>query len=188
MSQKIKITLFSIIPAVVLVAILIIVKMNSNPEPLNKNEILAKKDWTQKELVYSLARNFKPQSTRRDRRQIFNHLHKQLKKYPKPVQEQIKLQAVEQAIDDSIKQYRTMKPDMRRKMVDAMKKRADKNYEAVSKMDSKQKAKMRNQVNDAASKGYTKAVDSAYQNKLTAEERRDLVPVVKKWKATMEQL
>lgn len=183
-----KTALLAIIPVIAIIGIIIVVKYNNEPEPLTQEEILKKQDWKPNEISYTLARNFKPQAGDRDRHAILEHLNRQIQKYPEAQQQQIKVQAIRQAIDDTIKQYRTLSAESRAQLVTTMQQRAEKNYNSISKMSSGQRANAVNQMASPEAKAFTGELNNAMYNKLSPEERRDFNPIAKLWLDAIKKL
>ncbi|MBN2642855.1 MAG: hypothetical protein JXR78_14475 [Victivallales bacterium] len=188
MSHKYKVTFWALVPVLLLTGIIVIVRMNNEPEPLTNREIMSKKDWTKDELAFTLARSFKHQSGRQARREVLEHLHKQMQRFSESEQEKIKAEAISQATEDSIRQYRALKQDEKAKLLAAIKKRAEKNYQSLNKMSSSEREKVRQRINSGDGATAVKAVQKAMLNKLTPEERRDFAPIERMWINTLERL
>ncbi len=188
MSHKYKVTLWTVLPVLILLAVICTVKMCNHAEPLSPQEILAKQDWNQDELAFALARNFKHQAGREGRREVLEHLQQQMQKFSAEDQDNIKIKAITQAIDDSIQQYRALKPEEKSKLVEALQRRAEKNCENVNKMNSQQRRQMRDGMNSKVAQAAARAMQNAMVNKLSPDERRDFVPIEKLWLNTIERL
>lgn len=188
MSHKIKVATLSLIPVILIVTTLLFIRSNNRPEPMTTAEVLAKKQWTKQELAFTLARNFKPQADKRGRKQIITHLSKQLQKLKPKDRDAVKIMAIRQAITDSIKQYRALKPDSRSKMVSALTRRAERNYKNVAKMDSQQRHQIRQQLNSELGRSASAAIHETMYTKLSPDERRDFAPIEKIWIKTIEKL
>jgi hypothetical protein len=181
----------AIIPALICIPLLTVITyfcFFTEQEPLTADEILEKKDWDKKELTAALSRAFMPQSNRRKREQVLNHLKKYLKKYPKDQQEAVRVQALKGAIHESIKQMRALPQQDRKQLISAMQKRARKTYEKINKMSKKNKDKIRSRLHSAEGKAVTSEVSRVMTSELTADERRDLAPVSKFWVKTLKEL
>lgn len=188
MKQRLKIILFTVIPTILVLIAVIIVKSKNRPEPLSPSEILAKSTWNKDELAFALARNFKHQADKDGRQEILKHLQEQLRKLPPAEQDNIKHQAFVQAIDDTIKQFRAMPPDMQVKMIDSMKKRADRTHKQVTGMNRDQKEKLRSDMNSKLGQTAHSEMNKAFFNKLTPDERKAFDPIQRQWVMTIEEL
>jgi len=188
MHFRTKTALMAMIPVAIIIGIIVVIKSTNEPEPLTQEEILKKQKWTPREISYALARNFKPQAGDRDRRAILEHLDQQIRKYPEAEQHQIKVEAIQQAVDDTIKQYRTLSAESRAQLVSKMQERAEKNYDHISHMNSEEKAKISSQLNTPEGKAFSGALNNAMYNKLTPTERRDFNPIAKLWLDSIKKL
>lgn len=188
MNYRLKTALLAAIPVILIAIALMMMKNRNQVEPLSKKEILNKQTWTPDQLAYSLGRTFKPQSGDGDRRQILEHLQKQMQKFPAAEQQKIKIQAIRQAIDDTLTQYRAMKQESRQKLLDAIRKKADKNSENVRKMNQEQRSRLRDQLNSQDGQSMTREVNEAAFNRMTPEERRDFTPIQETWLRTLRSL
>ena len=188
MSHKYKVTLWTILPILLLLAAVVVIRIGNHTEPLSPKEILAKKQWTQEELAFALARNFKHQAGREGRNEVLEHLKNQLNAFSPDDQEKIKFMAITQTIDDSIRQYRALKSDEKSKLVEALLQRAEKNNEKIARLNSAQRQEIRNRFTSKAGQSTSRAVQNAMINKLTPEERHDFAPIEKMWLSTIEKL
>jgi len=183
-----KTALLAVLPVLAIIALIAVIKLRNAPEPLTQEEVLKKQDWTADELAYTLARNFKPQAGDRDRKAIMEHLNRQLKKLPDAEQQQIKITAIRQAIDDTIRQYRALSPEARAQLVSKMQERAEKNLNNVNKMSAEQKAEINQRLSSPEGQAYSQELNNAMYNKLTPEERRDFNPIANLWLKTIKSL
>ena len=69
-----------------------------SPEPMTPQEILEKKEWKPAELSRSIGHVFSPQTNRRERDKVLEHLRAQLKKYPEDQQRKIRVDALRIAV------------------------------------------------------------------------------------------
>lgn len=188
MPHKYKVAFWALLPLLLLVTALVVIRSRNRIEPMSPSAILKKDTWTKEELAFALARNFKHQSGKEGRKEVLQHLQKQLQKFPSQDQENIKVMAISQAIDDSIAQYRALKPDEKVKMVDALQKRAEKNSKNIDAMNSAQRQQLKSKMGSSEGQAATGALHNATYNKLTSEERRAFAPIEKIWLKTIEKL
>lgn len=81
-AERWKMLLYPALIGMPVLAVLLWLLVGLKPEPLTSEEILAKSEWSEKELTDTLARAFAPQSNRGSRKEVLAHLRRQLRKYP----------------------------------------------------------------------------------------------------------
>jgi hypothetical protein len=161
---------------------------STEPEALTADQIINKKEWTKNELIQSLSSAFSPQTNRRNRHKVLEHLRGQLKKYPQNERTEIRVAALRQAVNNSVKQMRLLPEDDRQKLIESIHKRAQDSYNRVNKMSYEDKQKLRSRLNTAEGKATVEEVNKVLVSKLTPKERRDLAPVSKLWVKTLRSL
>lgn len=157
-------------------------------EPLTADQILAKQKWTKEELVDSLGRAFAPQTNRDKRREVLRHLREQLQRYPSGEQSRIRAEAMRFAMNEYIRQLRTLPPDERKKMIDGINRGARKSFEAAGHLTEEQKKRIRNQMNSPEGEAVRAEANRIMSSVLTADERRDLAPAMGYWINTVREL
>jgi hypothetical protein len=180
-----------IIPLAVSVPILVVIGFfifSTKTEALSAEQILNKKTWTKKELTTSLSAAFSPQTNRRNRKKVLNHLREQLKRYPKNEQTQIRVTALRHAVNNSVEQMRLLPQKDQKKLFDSIQKRAEKSYSEVKKMSAKEKSKVRERLKSAEGQAAVEEVNKVLISKLTPEERRKFTPISKLWVKTLRSL
>jgi undecaprenyl pyrophosphate synthase len=180
-----------IIPLAISIPVLVIIGFfvfSTETEALSAEQILNKKDWTKEELSRSLAAAFSPQTNRRDRHKVLSHLRNQLKRYPKHQRTEIRVAALRKAINSSIDQMRLLPEEDRKKLLNAIQKRAEGSYSKVKKMTSKEKSKLRSRLNTSEGKAAVEEVNKVLISKLTPAERREFAPISKLWIKTLRTL
>ena len=176
-----------LIPALIgvpVIAVLCGLLIHLTPEPLTSEEILAKEEWSERELVDTLARAFAPQSNRGSRREVLDHLRRQLRKYPEEEQKSIRIRALTGAMSETLRQIRAMPEEEREKMFVAIRKQAEKwHREAMS-------GKGREMLNTIRTSEEGQAFNAEavriIHSELTPEERRRFAPITEIWIKTLE--
>ncbi|WP_302453711.1 hypothetical protein [Victivallis vadensis] len=171
-----------------LLAILGAVALLVRREPLTADQILAKRQWTAEELSDSLGRAFAPQTNRDKRREVLRHLREQLQKYPAQEQARIRAEAMRRAMNEYIRQLRTLPPEERRKMIDGINRGARKSFEAVSHLSDEQKKRIKSQMDSPEGEAVREEANRIMSSVLTADERRDLAPAMRYWINTVREL
>lgn len=187
-TPRMKAVLIPGVPLLVLLAVLLVVCMHTEREPLTAKEILDKNKWDKKELVDALAMTFRPQTNRGNKKQVLVHLNKYLKNYPKKEREEIRLEALGKAIDDSVRQMRAVDHETRDKMIAEMDKRAQQNLEKIQAMSSQERERLRQKLNSDEAKKAAGNWNRVLTTKLTPDERKVLAPISKKWLKTLDLL
>ena len=180
-----------IIPLAVSIPVLAVIGyfiFSTETEVLSAEQILNKKEWTKEELTKSLSAAFSPQTNRRDRHKVLDHLRNQLKRYPKKERTEIRVTALRHAINNSIDQMRLLPKEDQEKLFNSIQKRAKSSYSRVQKMSAKEKAKVRDRLKSAEGKAAVEEVNKVLISKLTPEERRKFAPISKLWVKTLRSL
>ena len=170
------------IPVLVTLAIFF---FNLKPEALSPDEILAKKEWNDQELTTALARSMSLTTTGQQRKQIQRHLSSQLKKRSPEVREEIRGRAIAGTVTTSLKQLRQMPAEDRNKMIAAMPKKAEKNFNTLVSS-SKERQKLAEQLKTKEMQSFTNAVNKAIFSEFTPAERVQFAPITKIWIKTMK--
>ena len=170
------------IPVLVTLAIFF---FNLKPEALSPDEILAKKEWNDQELTTALARSMSLTTTGQQRKQIQRHLSSQLKKRSPEVREEIRCRAIAGTVTTSLKQLRQMPAEDRNKMIAAMQKKAEKNFNTLVSS-SKERQKLAEQLKTKEMQSFTNAVNKAIFSEFTPAERVQFAPITKIWMKTMK--
>jgi hypothetical protein len=180
-----------IIPLAISIPILALISFfvfSTETEALSADQILKKKDWTKEELTKSLSSAFSPQTNRRSRHKVLDHLRNQLKHYPKDERTEIRVAALRHAINNSVDQMRLLPEKDRKKLLDSIQKRAESSYSKVKKMSSKEKSKLRSRLKTSEGKAAVEEVNKVMISKLTPNERREFTPISKLWVKTLRSL
>lgn len=180
-----------IIPLAVSIPVLAVIGyfiFSTETEALTAEQILNKKKWTKEELTTSLSAAFSPQTNRRDRHKVLEHLRGQLKRYPKKEQTEIRVKALRHAINNSVDQMRLLPKEDQEKLFNSIQKRAESSYSNVQKMSAKEKAKVRERLKSAEGQAAVEEVNKVLISKLTPEERRKFAPISKLWVKTLRSL
>lgn len=182
--KKLLLPLLTGVPVILILGIIV---CHLKPEALSPDEILAKQNWNDQELQTALARSMSPSMTGQRKREIRRHLNKQLKKRPKEEQEKIRKGAIVQAVRGSLQQLRTMPEEERIKTLNAMQKRAEKNYrDLVSHPREREKAEAMLQTPEM--QAFTGEVNKIIFSGLSPAERVQFAPLTKLWIKTMKTM
>ena len=173
--------------AVPLAAVFIFVVCRTTAEVLSPDEILAKKEWNDRELQSALARSMSPAMTGQRKREVMKHLSAQLKKRSPELREQIRIGAVVDSVTASLDQVRKMAEQERDKMLNTMKKRAEKSY-AVIHSSPKKRKEFEEQLKSREMEAFSKEVNRVIFSELTPAERVKFAPVTKIWIKTMKSV
>jgi len=180
-----------ILPLAISIPVLVVIGFfifSTETEALSADQILNKKDWTKEELTKSLSSAFSPQTNRRSRHKVLDHLRKQLKRYPKNERTEIRVAALRHAVNNSVEQMRLLSEKDRKKLINSIQKRAESSYSKVKKMSSKEKSKLRSRLKTSEGKVAVEEVNKVLISKLTPEERREFAPISKLWVKTLRSL
>ena len=161
---------------------------STEPEALSADEILNKDKWTKKELIQSLSAAFSPQNNRRRRNEVLKHLRRQLMEYPPEQRTGIRVAALRNAVNNSVKQMRLLPEKDRKKLISSIQKRAENSYKKVSKMSAKEKKQIRSRLKTQEGQAIVDEVNKVLVSKLDSDERRDLAPISKLWVKTLREL
>ncbi len=183
--RKVLIPLAILLP---IMTILIVAIFVINREPMNAKEILDKQEWTEKELTRTLSRSMQLQSDRDFRREVTQHLNKQLHKLPPEKQSEIRVAAVSDAMNQSLQQLRVLKPVERQRLMRRMHEQVDRHYERVKSMSDQERRKIREKSESTEAKAIINEANRIVIVQMTPEERRDFNPIIEKWLKTMREL
>jgi len=182
--ERWKMLLYPALVGVPVLAILLWVLVGLRPEPLTSDEILAKNDWSEKELIDTLARAFAPQSNRGSRREVLAHLRKQLGKYPEDKQQEIRIKALTGAVGETLRQIRAMPEEEQDKMLDAIQKQAERWHAEAQKGEGRD---MLNRIRGSEEgKAFNAEVSRTIHSDFTPEERRKFAPITNIWIQTLK--
>lgn len=173
--------------AVPLIALCLIVVMNTTAEALSPDEILAKKKWSDDELKIALARSMSPAMTGQRKKEVVKHLNAQLKRRSKEEQEKIRIGAVVASVGASLDQVRKMPDQERDKMINTIKKRADRDYAAIHSNPKKRK-EFEAQLKTKEMEAFSKEVNRVIFSELSPAERVKFAPITKVWIKTMKSM
>lgn len=166
------------------IAVLVWLLLHVTPEPLTAEEILAKEEWSREELIDTLARAFAPQSNRGSRREVLDHLRRQLRKYPEDEQKAIRIRALTGAMGETLRQIRAMPDDERDKMFAAIREQAEKWHREA--MTGKGREMLNTIRNSAEGQAFNVEATRIIHSELTPEERRKFAPITEIWIKTLE--
>ena len=173
--------------AIPLIALCLIVVMNTTAEALSPDEILAKKKWSDDELKIALARSMSPAMTGQRKKEVVKHLNAQLKQRSKEEQEKIRIGAVVASVGASLNQVRKMPDQERDKMINTIKKRADRSYAAIHSSPKKRK-EFEAQLKTKEMEAFSKEVNRVIFSELSPAERVKFAPITKVWIKTMKSM
>jgi hypothetical protein len=188
LNTRLKSLIIPLLISIPVIAALCFFIFSTEPEALTSAQIIEKQDWTKDELTKALASAFSPQTNRRDRSNVLKHLREQLKNYPENERSKIRIEALRQAFDNSIEQFRLLPEKDRTKLINSIQKRAEKSYTRVQKMSTQEKSKLRSRLDTAEGQAAVDEVNKVMFSKLTPEERRDFAPITKLWVKTLRSL
>ncbi len=180
-----------LIPCVIILPIiagLLIFCFMTDMEPLTPQEMLEKKQWNRDELVDGLARTLSPQAHRGQRQKVMSHLKKHMQKFSPDERKQIRVEAMRRAMHISLDQLRAVKPETRKKMIEVIQKRAEKNYKRVEKMSQADKERVKQRLNSEEGQAVIAEMNRIMTSRLSADERRDFAPITKIWLNTLNKL
>ena len=183
-SSRWRMLFFPALIGVSVMAVLIWLLLHVTPEPLTSEEILSKEEWSERELIDTLARAFAPQSNRGSHREVLDHLRRPLRKYPEEQQKMIRIRALTGAMGETLRQIRAMPDDERDKMYAAIRTQAEKwHREAMSGKGREMLDTIR-----ASEEGQALNAEAAriIHSELTPEERRKFAPITEIWIRTLE--
>ncbi len=180
-----------ILPAALLVALgagIICFKQLVSVEPLSADEILRKDNWTRAELESTLGRAFAPQGNRVKRKEVIQHLRKQLARYPEEEQRQIRIAAMARSVSAGIDQMRALPENDRRRMIDGINTSAEKNYANVTQLKPAEREEIKRQLDTPEGRALVDEINRVSNAKMTPDERRDLAPAIGYWVRTLRSL
>lgn len=160
--------------------------MTLSPEPMTPQEILNKSEWTPAELSRSIGHVFSPQTNRRERDQVLEHLRVQLKKYPEDQQRQIRVEALRIAVNNGLAQMRALPPERRKQMIDKMQHDADRNYQAILSRNGIDQQKLQKLKQSEEYQMFNQEVASVTLSELSTKERREYNGLIKSWVKLMQ--
>ncbi len=182
--ERWKMLLYPALIGVPLLAVLIWLLIGVKPEPLTSDEILAKKQWSEKELIETLSRAFAPQSNRDCRKQVLEHLRRQLQQYPEDKQQQIRIKALTGAVGETLRQIRAMPAKEQDNMFDAIEKQAER-WRTESRS-AEERQMIEGIRNSEEGKAFNAEVSRTIHSELTPDERRKFAPITDIWVQTLK--
>lgn len=183
-AERWKMLLYPALIGMPVLAVLLWLLVGLKPEPLTSEEILAKSEWSEKELTDTLARAFAPQSNRGSRREVLAHLRRQLRKYPEEKQREIRIRALTGAVGETLRQIRAMPEDEQDKMFDAIQKQAEKWHKEAQSAEGRQ---MLTQIRESEEgRAFNNEVTRMIHSEFTPEERRKFAPITNIWIQTLK--
>ncbi|MFA6713841.1 MAG: hypothetical protein WC082_00625 [Victivallales bacterium] len=188
LNTRLKALIIPLLISVPIITVLCFFIFTTEPEALSSAQIIAKQTWNREELTGALASAFSPQTNRRDRHDVLQHLRKQLKSYPKAERSKIRIEALRRAFNSSLEQMRLLPEKDRKKLLGSIQKRAEESYSRVQKMSAKEKSRLRSRLDTAEGQAAVEEVNKVMFSKLTPEERREFAPVTKLWVKTLRSL
>ncbi|MHC4873305.1 MAG: hypothetical protein ACYTFY_15785 [Planctomycetota bacterium] len=171
-----------------LVVLLCLITSGTDREAITTPEILEKEEWKEEELVETLALLNVQRKRKGVREEVYRHLSKQVRKYPEPKRREIVKKSIMKTIDNIQKQWKPLEPEVRQKMIAAIKKEAVVNRKRIEKMSKERKARLKKEISKKETKEWIKTVNERAANRLSPDIRRDLSPVIKEWVDTLEGL
>ena len=183
-AERWKMLLYPALIGMPVLAVLLWLLVGLKPEPLTSEEILAKSEWSEKELTDTLARAFAPQSNRGSRKEVLAPLRRQLRKYPEEKQREIRIRALTGAVGETLRQIRAMPEDEQDKMFDAIQKQAEKWHKEAQSAEGRQ---MLTQIRESEEgRAFNNEVTRMIHSEFTPEERRKFAPITNIWIQTLK--
>ena len=173
--------------AVPLLSVFLFVICRTTSEVLSPDEILAKKEWSDRELQAALARSMSPAMTGQRKKDVMKHLSTQLKKRSAQDREKIRIGAVVDSVTASLEQVRKMPETDRDRMLNTIIKRAEKSYNVIHS-DSKKRKEFEKQLQTREMEAFTKEVNRVIFSELTPAEKVKFAPVTRIWIKTMKSV
>jgi len=183
--ERWKMLLYPALGGLPILAILLWGLVGLRPEPLTSDEILAKNNWSEQELVDTLARAFAPQSNRGSRRQVLRHLRRQLHRFPEDEQEKIRIRALTGAVGETLRQIRAMPKDEQDKMFNAIRKQAEK-WQQEARTGGKEHEMLDTVRNSTEGKALNAEIARTVHREFTPDERRNFAPITRIWIQTLK--
>ena len=185
--RRFKWLIWPLAAAVPLMGAFLFVICRTSAEALSPDEILAKKEWNDKELQNALARSMSPALTGQRKRDVMKHLSAQLKKRSPQERERIRIGAVVDSVTASLEQLRKMPETERNSMLSTMKKRAERSYNLIHSNPKKRK-EFEEQLKTREMEAFSKEVNRVIFSELTPSERVKFAPVTRIWIKTMKSV
>ena len=186
-STRLRWLLRPLVVVIPLIALCLFIVLRTDSEALSPDEIIAKKNWTDDELKIALARSMSPTMTGQRKKEVVRHLSAQLKKRPPEEREKIRVAAVAASVTASLDQVRKMPEPERDRMLNTLRKRAERSYAQIH-TDSKERKKFEAQLKTPEMEAFSKEVNRVIFSELTPAERVKFAPVTKIWIKTMKSM
>lgn len=170
------------LPVIILLAAMILLV---EPEALSPDEIMAKQEWTDKELQVALAKTMSPAMAALRQEKVMRHLNEQMKKRSPERQAAIRLNAVTGAVTSSLDQVRKMPEKEQRNMVQTIHATAEKQYDELMH-NRKRRKEIMDKFQTKEMDAFSKEVNRVIMTELTPEERVQFAPITKIWIRTMQ--
>ncbi len=182
--ERYKTLLYPTLIAVPVIAVLVWLLLSLRPEALTADEILGKRNWSEQELTDALARSLAPQSNRGKRREVLNHLRKELQNYPEGKQRELRIKAMTGAVTESLRQIRALPVEEQDKMAEAIRSQAQKSFEDAQTQKGKD---ILEQVKTSEEgQALTAEISRVVYTELTPDERRRFAPITEIWTKTLQ--
>ena len=179
--------LLPVLVGVPLILVLAYIAFATEPEALSPDEVLAKEEWSQRELQDALARFLSPAMTAGRRPEIIRHLGLQLRKLPEAEQTRIRQAAVVEAVGAHLRQLRKMPDAERRSIVETIRDKAERQYDALENDPAAREALAR-QMRSPEFEAFSREVNRVVFAELTPEERVQYAPLTKIWIRTLHAM
>ena len=154
-------------------------------EALSPEEILSKEEWSDSELQDALSRSISPAMITSQKKEIMQHLGRQLNKRSQADRERIRKAAVVQAVTTSLQQVRKMPSQDRQNLINNLHDKAQKNYDTLRKS-NQARQQFAKQMQSQEAEVFANEVNRVIFSEFTPEERVQFAPVTKVWIKTMK--
>ncbi len=179
--------LFAGITAFILIGLWLCTR-NVNPEPLTKDQILEKTDWTEEELTDTLSRQIALRGNLRGSKDVMDHLQKQVQHLPLETQKKIRHNTLGKSVEYAQEQYASLPAEQRKKVVDNLVNRLKQQRQDLKTMTADERAKLKERMNDPAVKNARTTAAQNALDKLTPAMRNELTPLVTEWVRVLENI
>lgn len=160
-------------------------------ESLTGEQILSKQDWREEEIVATAAQRLHAKS-RRSEPEVFRHLQMQIDKLPPERRAAVREKIMKSAVEQGLRDYRLLPEDKRQEVVKRLAEQAQRRKQEIAKgqevrMPGEAAAGITGADAQEARQQAGRAV-SHIMDSLSADERRDLAPLIKEWVQIAERL
>ena len=154
-------------------------------ESLTSEQILNKQDWREEDIVAAAAQRLHAQS-RRSEPEVFRHLQMQIEKLPPERRAAVREQIMKTAVEHGLRDYRLLPEEKRQEVVKRLAEQAQRRKQEIAK--GQPVSLPGGGVDDQAARQQAGRAVSHIMDRLSADERRDLAPLIKEWVQIAERL